>query len=414
MDFGALPPEINSTRMYSGPGSAPIHAASAAWNLLATELVSAASLYQSTIDVLTDDEWLGPTSASMAAAVDPYITWMTTTGAQAEQTAVQASSAASAYEAAFAMTVPPVEVAANRAQLMALIASNVLGQNMPAIAATEAQYGEMWAQDAAAMYGYAGNSAAATVVKPFAQPPQMTNSDAEALQSSTLANAVSTTTGSGAQTQLSQLISTVPSALQQLTSPASSTTNTAVATTTLSNPFADILNFLSGQNGDPIGTFLNSQFFNGIASAGYGDPAIVTAATTSGLSDINSLGAGAAAAPGGGIGVPGYAALVSPQQLASMPSLGGVTVDTSGARLVGKLSVPPTWTASAQVANHSGVTFAGGGWTNAVGPTGGGTEAGAAGMPGMPGAASSRSGGFGHGPRYGMRLTVIPRPPSAG
>jgi PPE-repeat protein len=414
MDFGALPPEINSTRMYSGPGSAPIHAASAAWNLLATELVSAASLYQSTIDVLTDDEWLGPTSASMAAAVDPYITWMNTTGAQAEQTAVQASSAASAYEAAFAMTVPPVEVAANRAQLMALIASNVLGQNTPAIAATEAQYGEMWAQDAAAMYGYAGNSAAATVVKPFAQPPQMTNSDAEALQSSTLANAVSTTTGSGAQTQLSQLISTVPSALQQLTSPASSTTNTAVATTTLSNPFADILNFLSGQNGDPIGNFLNSQFFNGIASAGYGDPAIVTAATTSGLSDINSLGAGGAAAPGGGIGVPGYAALVSPQPLASMPSLGGVTVDTSGARLVGKLSVPPTWTASAQVANHSGVTFAGGGWTNAVGPTGGGTEAGAAGMPGMPGAASSRSGGFGHGPRYGMRLTVIPRPPSAG
>ena len=414
MDFGALPPEINSTRMYSGPGSAPIHAASAAWNLLATELVSAASLYQSTIDVLTDDEWLGPTSASMAAAVDPYITWMNATGAQAEQTAVQASSAASAYEAAFAMTVPPVEVAANRAQLMALIASNVLGQNTPAIAATEAQYGEMWAQDAAAMYGYAGNSAAATVVKPFAQPPQMTNSDAEALQSSTLANAVSTTTGSGAQTQLSQLISTVPSALQQLTSPASSTTNTAVATTTLSNPFADILNFLSGQNGDPIGTFLNSQFFNGIASAGYGDPAIVTAATTSGLSDINSLGAGAAAAPGGGIGVPGYAGLASPQPLASMPSLGGVTVDTSGARLVGKLSVPPTWTASAQVANHSGVTFAGGGWTNAVGPTGGGTEAGAAGMPGMPGAASSRSGGFGHGPRYGMRLTVIPRPPSAG
>ena len=55
---------------------------------------------------------------------------------------------------------------------MALIATNVLGQNTPAIAATEAQYGEMWAQDAAAMYGYAGNSAAATVVKPFTQPPQ--------------------------------------------------------------------------------------------------------------------------------------------------------------------------------------------------------------------------------------------------
>ena len=107
MDFGALPPEINSGRMYSGPGSAPLRAASAAWNLLAAELESAANQYQSTINVLADDEWRGPTSATMAAAVDPYITWMSTTGAQAEQTASQASAAASAYEAAFAMTVPP-------------------------------------------------------------------------------------------------------------------------------------------------------------------------------------------------------------------------------------------------------------------------------------------------------------------
>ena len=58
------------------------------------------------------------------------------------------------------MTVPPPVIAANRTQLASLIATNVLGQNTPAIAANEAQYGEMWAQDAAAMYGYAANSAA--------------------------------------------------------------------------------------------------------------------------------------------------------------------------------------------------------------------------------------------------------------
>ena len=97
----------------------------------------------------------------MAAAAAPYVTWMSTTAAQAEQTANQAKAAAAAYEAAFAMTVPPAVVAANRAQLAALVATNVLGQNTAAIAATEAQYGEMWAQDAAAMYGYAGSSAAA-------------------------------------------------------------------------------------------------------------------------------------------------------------------------------------------------------------------------------------------------------------
>ena len=111
----------------------------------------------------------------MAAAAAPYVTWMSTTGAQAEQTAKQAKAAAAAYEAAFAMTVPPAVVAANRAQLAALVATNVVGQNTAAIAATEAQYGEMWAQDAAAMYGYAGSSAAAATVTPFSSPPQTTN-----------------------------------------------------------------------------------------------------------------------------------------------------------------------------------------------------------------------------------------------
>ena len=189
MDFGALPPEINSGRMYSGPGSAPLRAASAAWNLLAAELESAANQYQSTINVLADDEWRGPTSATMAAAVDPYITWMSSTGAQAEQTASQASAAASAYEAAFAMTVPPLQVAANRTQLAMLVATNVIGQNTAAIAANEAQYGEMWAQDAAAMYGYAGSSAAASTVKPFRQPPQTSNPGAQAIQGSAVTQA---------------------------------------------------------------------------------------------------------------------------------------------------------------------------------------------------------------------------------
>ena len=68
--------------MYSGPGFAPLRTASAAWNLLAAELEQAATGYQSTIDTLADDEWRGPTSASMVTAVDPYITWMNTTGEQ--------------------------------------------------------------------------------------------------------------------------------------------------------------------------------------------------------------------------------------------------------------------------------------------------------------------------------------------
>jgi PPE-repeat protein len=43
MDFGALPPEINSARMYSGPGSGPLMAAATAWDELAIELDSTAA-----------------------------------------------------------------------------------------------------------------------------------------------------------------------------------------------------------------------------------------------------------------------------------------------------------------------------------------------------------------------------------
>jgi len=56
-------------------------------------------------------------------------------------------------------SVPSPLVAANRAELAQLVSTNVLGQNTAAIAANEAQYGEMWAQDATAMYGYTGQSA---------------------------------------------------------------------------------------------------------------------------------------------------------------------------------------------------------------------------------------------------------------
>jgi PPE-repeat protein len=49
--------------------------------------------------------------------------------------------------------VPPPIIEANRALLQALVATNLLGQNTPAIAATETLYAEMWAQDATVTLG---------------------------------------------------------------------------------------------------------------------------------------------------------------------------------------------------------------------------------------------------------------------
>jgi len=73
MDYGALPPEINSARMYSGAGSAPLMAAASTWSGLAAELRSTAISYGSIVSELTTEDWRGPASASMAAAATPYV-----------------------------------------------------------------------------------------------------------------------------------------------------------------------------------------------------------------------------------------------------------------------------------------------------------------------------------------------------
>src|SRR6201996_818192 len=198
LDFGAFPPEINSGLMYAGPGSGPMLTASGAWTALADNLYLTAIAYGSAI---TDIEsfWVGPSAASMAAAATPYVSWISATAAQAEQTAAQAMAAVAAYEAAFAMTVPPVEIAANRALLLLLVATNFFGQNTPAIMATEAQYVEMWAQDAVAMYGYAGASAAASTLTSFTTPAETTNPAGLAGLTSAVTQAAGGSAGTGLQ-----------------------------------------------------------------------------------------------------------------------------------------------------------------------------------------------------------------------
>ena len=215
MDFAILPPEINSGRMYTGPGAGPMLAAAAAWDDLATELSSTAASYASTISSLTGGAWQGPSSESMATAAATYVEWMNTTAAQAEVTSSQAKAAVAAYEAAFAATVPPPVIEANRALLMMLIATNILGQNTPAIAATEAHYMEMWAQDAGAMYGYAGSAGSASVLTPFTEPPQTTNPAGTAQQSAAAVQA-GTSGASSIGTEITQFINSLPTALQNL------------------------------------------------------------------------------------------------------------------------------------------------------------------------------------------------------
>jgi PPE-repeat protein len=404
MDFGALPPEINSARIYAGPGSGPMLSAAVAWGGLAAELRSTAAAYQSVVSGLTTGPWRGPASASMAAAAAPYVAWTNTTAAQAEQTADQAMAAAGAYEQAFAMTVPPPVIAANRAQLAMLVATNILGQNTPAIMATEAHYAEMWAQDAAAMYGYAASSAAASKVTPFTPPAQTTNPAALPGQAGAVAQATGTSAGTGTQTTLAQAMSAVPTRLQSLAAPASATSS--------SSGLTGIPNTLSGTG--TAGSVLepNSTFWNTVMSTGafnpgqYVDavlPAFLIPWTSSGSSGLSpafsglappvltaGLGSGAGGLPGfSGLGGAGSAVSAGMGQAAS----------------VGPLSVPPSWAAAAPP-------------VTSVAPANTGLGAipqnGAPGVPGVPIGSMAGHGVTNAAPRYGFRPTVMARPPAAG
>lgn len=237
MDFASLPPEVNSGRMYIGPGSDSMVSAAEAWAGLASELYTTANSYQSAIATLTAGPWIGPASASMAGAAASYVSWLRGAAIQAEEAATQAKAAATAYEKAFAATVPPALVTTNRTRLARLLATNVFGQNTSAIATTEAQYAEMWAQDAAAMYRYAGSSAAATALTPFESPRQNTNPGGQAAQTTAIAQATGTSAGNVQQT-----LAAVPAALQSLATvaPSSSASSSLSTLSDLISVFLDL------------------------------------------------------------------------------------------------------------------------------------------------------------------------------
>jgi PPE-repeat protein len=379
-DFGALPPEINSTRMYTGPGSAPMMAAAAAWNSLAAELNTNADASQSVISTLTDDEWRGPSAAAMATAATPYVGWMHTTAAAAQNAANQAMASAAAYEAAFAMTVPPPAVVANRVQLAALVATNILGQNTPAIAATEAHYGEMWAQDTAAMYGYAGSSASAGTLVPLSDPASTTNPGGLGAQ------AAAVTQATGGSPGLPGLVSALPAAMQSLSNPVSAAAAPAQA---LDDFFGNDLVVAIPNGIFDMGAW---NLFNGITTG------VLYAHTA----DAGLLSHSLPLAYGG-MGIAGWPAGTAS---ASAASVGGAPISAAvgQASTVGKLSVPASWSAATPVEPTAAAPQAGSGWT-APAEEGGGMNTVAAGMPAY---ASTGRGGYAIGPRYGVKPTVMP------
>ncbi len=330
-----LPPEINSGRLYAGPGSTPMLAAAEAWEKLAAELYSAANSYRAAVSALTAGPWQGPSSASMAAAAATQVAWLNGTAAQAEETASQARSAVAAYHEAYAAVVPPPAITLNRSVLARLLATNVFGLNSSAIASVESQYAEMWAQDAAAMYGYAGSSAAATTLTPFTAPQQNTDPAGATNQAAAVNQAAGASAGNTQNivTSVQQALTQVPSTLQSLAAPAQATD----PLTTLSNLIAIFLDAPAA-----VATFFADIPFGALGIAAI-PLDIVGAGTGLHTDDIVSGWNGEESWPGDGPAPvrPFPAKLLNlPPGTVPQPSL---SAGLAEANTVGALSVPPTW-----------------------------------------------------------------------
>jgi PPE-repeat protein len=196
MSFSLIPPEINSALMYQGAGSGPLLEAATAWDELAADLEATATQYQTAVTNLTTETWLGPSSAHMASAAEPYIAWLQATATEAAQTGAQAKAAAAAYQTAYASMVPPPVIAANRAELTTLVANNFLGQNTGAIAQNEANYLEMWIQDALGMDTYQQASTGAASALPAQTAAPLVTSGSQAAPAAASAAAAPADAGS--------------------------------------------------------------------------------------------------------------------------------------------------------------------------------------------------------------------------
>ncbi len=387
--FTFLPPEINSALMYSGAGSGPLFTAASAWDGLASDLSGAASSFQSVINGLAGGPWSGPASASMVAAATPYVGWLSAAAMQAEAAAGQARMAATAFESALAGTVPTSMVTANRVQLMTLIATNILGQNTPAIAMTEFEYMEMWAQDVAAMVGYhVGATGVAAALPSFSVPPAGLAGLGGLLASPLV----------GVASEVSGVASSAGGVLASGVTSAVGPAVAGVSTVASALPVSEISQVAQ------IAMYPASMMMSPImmaAQAGMGaHPALAGA-------DMAAAG-------------PKFVSDAVPKPLggAGLGGLGGASGGLGKARLVGAMSVPPTWQGAApsrmvsSAMSGLGSEMAGAA-APAAAPMGGGMPMmpmpmGGMGGGGMPGGMLGRGGAS---PNHVVqsRPTVVPR-----
>lgn len=152
--YAGLPPEVNTGRLIAGAMAEPYLQAAAGWQALAAEFTAAMSTLTAEIAAMSTI-WEGMAAEQAQAAFAPYLGWMGTVIALAEQRAVAAAAQATSYTAAVVTTPTLGEIAENHVTHAVLEATNFLGVNAIPIAVNEFQYFvELWNRASGAMYEY--------------------------------------------------------------------------------------------------------------------------------------------------------------------------------------------------------------------------------------------------------------------
>src|SRR3984957_105458 len=325
MEFTTLPPEVISALIHSGPGAESLANAAAAWQQLSVNLEDAADNYAASLSSM-DESWYGPSSAAMFQSVTPYVTWLRTTAQQAQQTAAAATSPAAAFSSVQASVGPTATVVANRMRLAQLLATNVFGRNLPAIAQTESDYQTMWANNAAAMTRYQAASSQASTLPQLTSPTSATNPSALKTQASAPPPAATTSSSSGARVAAASPATPLPPA-----------GDPNVGFVGLANTYANqfvssgfpinLLSYLAQDSSAQALQGVSSQVSQGLSE---GENALGGAASNLGGGAAGALGA--LGQSGGGLGALGAAGL---GQINTSAALGAAVP-------MGNLSAPPS------------------------------------------------------------------------
>jgi PPE-repeat protein len=259
----------------------------------------------------------------------------------------------------------------------------------------------MWAQDAAAMYGYAGASASATTLTPFTPAPQTTDPRGSVGQAATVAQAGGTAAGNAQSTVSSAqpALSAVPNTLSSLAAAGDPPSLTPL--NTLSNLLSVFLD--APANALSVGVDTPFSIFS--------YPPDV-ASYLVGLHTDDAVSAGAGIAPWPEVGAVGPTPSPLTTNLVSPMSAG-----LGEANTVGTLSVPPGWAAAAPEIRPLAVALPAASFGAAAETSAGGagslfSQMALAGMAGRAMAGTAGSGGLGRRERIGERIRATADEPT--